>query len=495
MSLLIKEVQIIDGEGRPSYKADVLVQKNVISAIGNLKSKEADVIIDGVGNFLAPGFIDVDTDSDHYLSLFTNPRQSDFGTQGVTTILGGECGASLAPLLYGTLESIRKWGDPHDVNVNWHTVAEFLESLDKLRLGVNFGTLVGHSTIRRSLTHGENRPLTMKEIWVFKKILNRALKEGAFGFSTGLGYLHGRIASYEEIRELVSVLKPYGGIYATHLRSDSGAILESVAETLKIAKSTGVKTIISHFMPIKGFRGKFTDAIELINNSGLENFYFDVYPFDSTVVPIYTLLPLWAQKENLETMLKEIEDAEIIKRIAKDLKYLNPGDVVVSRAPHGENLVGKNLWQIMENYGLDPGEALIKIMNMTRMRATIFYRNIDRELLLDILKEDRALIGSNGNAMPNTKKFLKHERSTSTFPEFLRLATKNNLPLEAAIEKITSIPANFLGLKNRGVIKQGQIADLVIINKSDYEIKETILGGRRIGTHEKPNGEIIRHKM
>src|SRR3989338_9672270 len=179
-TLLIKGVQIVDGTGRPQFKGDIFIKDKKISAIGPFGGKSADAVIDGLGAFAAPGFIDVNTDSDHPLTLFSNPSQREFLLQGVTTVIGGHCGASLAPLLYGTLESIRKWADPTEININWHTVGELLKTLDKLPLGVNFATLAGHSTIRRALVGESNRRLTQKELAVFQKILEQSLDEGAY---------------------------------------------------------------------------------------------------------------------------------------------------------------------------------------------------------------------------------------------------------------------------------------------------------------------------
>ena len=184
MSLLIRNVRVLGSQKKLPERADVFVAGTTISAIGSFPKKEADVTIDGEGAYLAPGFIDVDTTSDHYLSLFEDLGQEDFLRQGVTTMIGGHCGASLAPLYYGELSSFRKWANLRAVNVNWHTLREFLSVLQRRRPGVNFGTFAGHSTMRREITGDAIRDLTRNEIRVMGGILDRALKEGAFGLST-----------------------------------------------------------------------------------------------------------------------------------------------------------------------------------------------------------------------------------------------------------------------------------------------------------------------
>ncbi len=488
MSLLIKNVQIIDGEGKPSYKSDVYIQKNIISAIGDLKDKEAEEVIDGLGNYLTPGFIDIDTDSDHYLDIFTNPRQEDFSKQGVTTIIGGQCGASLAPLMYGTLESIRQWSNPDLINVDWHTMAEFLHTLDKVPLGVNFGTFAGHSTMRRALVGDTERGLTKNEIAILKGILQQSVKDGAFGLSVGLGYAQGRIATEEEIRELVKSLKSLNAIYSVHLRSQTDDLLNSVREVIKVSSESGVKTVISHFRPIVGFENQFEEAIKLIKENS-DNVRFDIYPHETCIEPIYMLLPKWAQMDNLRIMQENIKNKEICGQIEKEFTSMQLGDIEVAKAPQNDNLVGKNLVQISENLGFTHAKALVELMKMTNLNAIVVYKNVNFDTLIKALSDDRAFIASNGNSPP--KNFLKHERSTNTFPKFLEIVFKNNLmPIEAAIKKITSVPAHFFGMENRGVVKEGKVADLVILDKNDCKIKEVILAGRSADA----KGRVLRHK-
>lgn len=187
MTLLIKNVQILGSVEKLSGTHDIFVTGDKISAIGDFGNKKADEIIDGQGAYLSPGFIDVNTDSDHYLSLLDHPQQEDFLQQGVTTIIGGMCGSSLAPLLYGSLESVQKWGDIRKVNVGWHSVAEFLTALNKLSLGVNFATLVGHSTVRRALVGDNLRDLSKNELRVLGGVLERSLQEVPSGFQPAWG--------------------------------------------------------------------------------------------------------------------------------------------------------------------------------------------------------------------------------------------------------------------------------------------------------------------
>ncbi|MBI2595063.1 MAG: amidohydrolase family protein, partial [Candidatus Colwellbacteria bacterium] len=429
--------------------------------------------IDGLGNYLAPGFIDINNDSDHYLTLITRPSQRDFTGQGVTTTIGGHCGSSLAPLIYGSLESIRKWADPEEINVNWHSLADFLKTLEKLPLGVNFGTLVGYSTIRRALVGEVNRRLNLKELAVAGRVLTQALQEGAFGLSTGLGYIHGRQASEKELSTLTKIVADFDGVYTTHLRSETDELVDSIKETIKIARASKVKAVISHLRPIKGFEDQFDEALKLLEKGAAKaSVYFDTSPSQTSVQAIYTLLPQSLQRKNLETMLEELEDTRTVALIKKEWQKPTARGMRVLSAPHHPYLIGKIIRD---------ADDFINLMVVTGLRATVLVPNINEEILASALLSSRALIASSDISL------------TNTFPKYLEIVVKDGTtPIEQAIKKITADPANYFGIKKRGVIKERSIADMVIIGKSDYKVRQTILGGKVVG-EEEVKGEILRH--
>lgn len=462
MSLLVKNVHVVGGDRDYGERADVFVTGDTISAIGHFPDKRAHQVIEGMGAHLAPGFIDVNTDSDHYLSLFDNPGQEDFLKQGVTTIIGGNCGSSLAPLLYGSLESIQKWTDVGSFNVNWHTVSEFFKTLEKKPLGVNFGTLAGHSTIRRAIVGEELRDLTVNELTVFIETLRRALREGALGFSTGLGYVHSRQTPYAEIKALAEVVEAEGGVYATHLR-DSGAGLEkSIEETLMIQSETRVRTLVSHFMPLKGGEKQYELALKRIEGLPEDaNLHFDIYPFERTVMPLYSFLPLWAQNGGIRVMLHNVRDEWMQPRILEDMPRRNPYDLTVGQAPGNETLVGKTLAELMDIYGTrDSRTALLKFMTFTNLKAAIYCKNISAKLIARGIKSPRSIVASNAASLGENRHAAKIERATDTFPKFLALAEQEQLmSLADAIRKITLVPARKFGLTGRGIIQEGYFAD------------------------------------
>jgi N-acyl-D-amino-acid deacylase len=481
MTLLVRNVQILGGVRDFPEPMDVFVAGDKISAIGHFPNKKADDVLDGQGAYLSPGFIDVNTDSDHYLTLFDYPSQDDFLKQGVTTIFGGMCGSSLAPLLYGSLESMRKWGGSEEkVNVNWHTVAELLASIDKRPLGVNFGTLIGHSTIRRALAGDELRDLTKNELNVFAETIRRALREGAFGVSTGLGYVHGRSATQVELKMLAGVAHEFGGIYATHLRDLGSRVAESVEETIALALSSGAKTLVNHFVPLARSGQEYASALKRIDDlPTAQDFHFDIYPFDTMLLPIYTFLPVWAQNGGTAKMLANIADPWLAKRILAEMDPVRADLVTIAQAPGNDFLVGKSLKEVADIYGMrDARGVMLRLMAETRLRGIILAKVIDEDLSRSALANPRSFIASNAPSFGVIKgrKQLKTERTTSTFATFLSLAEHGLLPIRDAIKKITRDPAREFDLALRGEIKEGNFADLVCFKNGEFRF--TVVNGR-----------------
>lgn len=507
MTLLIKNVQL-PGEADTTKDAaqrpfDVFVSGNKISAIGNFPNKRADMVLDGQGAYLSAGFIDVNTASDHYLTLLNDRSQEDALKQGVTSLIGGMCGASLAPLLYGSLESIQKWGDASRVNVNWHTMAEFLEVMDRRPPAVNFGTLVGHATVRRAIVGEALRDLTKNELGVFARTLEASLAEGAFGLSTGLGYVHARRTPYAELRTLAEVVKKYGGVYATHLRHDAVGVKESVEETIKLARDTGVSALISHFSPVMGAEKEYEEALALVNDLPPEvDLHFDIAPSASSLVPIYTFLPEWAQTGGIAVMNATINDEWLFPRIKKEMPAFDEANFVIAQAPGYEFLVGKSLKEIKEVYEADDcRDALLRLMQALQLRGSVLYKNLDAALIARAIASPRSLIASAAPSIPGSasgEKHFKSERTTSTFSVFLSLVEEQKImPLADAIKKITRDPAKKFGIAGRGEIKEGNFADLVCFRGG--EVKFTIVNGR---VAEKENefqaafpGSILRHPI
>ncbi len=274
MTILIKNIQLLDGAGRPPIKADVLTKNEKISSIGQIINYKADEIIDGRGAYLAPGFIDINNRQDCDFDIISNPGQKDFVLGGVTTVIGGQGGFSLAPLLYGRLESVRS-------NIDWHTVSEFFSVMKKRPLGVNFGTFVGHTVIRRDIIgESEFRNMTPNELKVLNLILKRSFKEGAFGVSVGLNDISISQISYFEFKKMAETAAQFKKIYSVNLNVKKENLADFVKKIIFLAKETGVKIFISDF-PSAGDLEEFgSDAVKLIKESAATgDIYFNAAYF------------------------------------------------------------------------------------------------------------------------------------------------------------------------------------------------------------------------
>lgn len=459
MTTLIKNGLVYSGDGTPPVKTDILLNDEFVAHLGNFSKEHAEVFVDATGALVMPGFIDVGNDADHYLSLIHTPELQHLLRQGVTTVIGGNCGASLAPLLTGSLRSIQKWGDLRSVNVNWRGVAEFLKMLEKRGVGVNFGTLVGHSTIRRELTAEEFRDLTDSEIEILKRMVDQAIQEGAFGFSTGLSYMHARRTSHYEINELVKVVAARGGVYSTHLRNAEGNLAESIEETLAAAKATNVNVHISHLQPLKDFAEPYAHALRSIEAAAAESHvHFGVYPFDMTALPIYALLPEWMQDGGLEIMLMHLSAENIDSRLLEHFLKFTAQDIIIGHIinPSLKGLEGKTLKEFAESRGILLNEALLQLMRITRLQAVLFYRNVDTKALETFLAHPNAIVTSDSAGLLVNQ---------GVFTTYLKHMTqKNGMPFEQALSKCSSLPAKKFRLKRRGLLKENYFADVVVLH-------------------------------
>lgn len=480
MTLLIKNVKILGGVKDFGEYSDVFVVGDKISAIGSFPQKDADVVVDGQGGYLAPGFIDIGSTADHYLDIFEDPSSEHLLSQGITTIVGGQCGFSLAPLLYGRLDMIKKWTDTDKLNINWHTTKEFFANLKKKKMGVNFATLTGHLTVRQELVGDADRDLTQNEMAVMKKVVDDSLLEGSVGVSFGLEYSHGKGTPFKEIKALAESVAKVDGICALHLRKRDKEIVSAFEEARTLAETIKAKVLISHFSPMIGAEAEYEKALaELYEVAPETQLYLTARPFEENILPIYFMLPDWAQKGSLDEMLHSVKDEWLSSRIMKDLPKLDPEKVRILKAVKNESLEGKSIKELMEIFGLSTfAETVRKVMLTTNLRATVTLGELDPKLLVATWKNPRTMVATFAP---------KAMSSNSTLMHFLgRVEKEEMLSLEDAIWKVSGFPAKILGFKGRGKIGEGYFADLTAFKNG--EVKFTILGGNLAYKNGEPAG-------
>ena len=484
LDILIKNGTIVDGLGTPAYHADIAIKNGRIEKIGFLGEPSVEIMIDAAGLYVAPGFVDINNASDRYWTLFSHPNLESHLYQGVTTIIGGNCGSSLAPLTTGNIIlAIQKWADVRQINVNWFTVKEFFEETKKRKLLLNFGTLTGHSTLRRDIVRDEFRDLNPKEMAQIKHLLKSALDEGALGFSTGLNYSHTKIAPPEEITSLVSILSTRGGsafggkqgkIYSTHLRDERKNLYESVLETIETAKKTQANVEISHFKAIGKDNWPLFDkslmAIEKAAEEGID-INFDIYPYTSTATVFYTLLPDWIAVGGRAKLVENLKNNEFKSKVISELqgKENDFKEIIVASGSIDKVFIGKTIDEIAKNQGGGIIEAIINLLIAAEGKLIVFWPALSEENFIKALKSPLSIVASDGAAynIGDAKDgFLVHPRSFGCFSRILSryVREKNVISLEEAIKKMTALPALKAGLAYRGAIKPKYFADIVVFN-------------------------------
>ncbi|RJQ29612.1 hypothetical protein C4565_01785 [Candidatus Parcubacteria bacterium] len=496
MAVLIKNGLVYDGLGNPPERKDVLIRGQFIAKIGTLSRSHADEVIDAHSMYVTPGCIDVTSHSDHHYSLFNEPNQEDLLSQGITSIIGGNCGFSLAPL-FGVLPDITtEWGSINGINVNWKTVKEFLGYFKEHPLGVNFGTLVGYTGLRRGTTKDRFRDLTDGELISIERMVDISIKEGALGVSFGLEHIHGMRTPFYEIERIARTVSRNKGICSIHMRDMREGIKKSVEESVSIAEKTGCGIHISHMQPLKKYNKQYIEALSyLSSHAHVTNIHFDINTFDTIPILLYELLPVWAQEESSKKMKENLCVDGFRTRLLEYIKKTAARDYVISHVPDRtlKFFEGKSMRELAMRAGVSYEEMIVNVMYATQFRATASVKIVDTDTIEQAVAHSQSVISSNSAAFG--KKEFKQNQGTHTFPEFFSFVEKKKIiPMEKAVEKTSSIPAKEFGINKRGVISEGNYADIVLW--SNNKPVQTFVNGlcawsAEIGCNNVRNGTIL----
>jgi len=465
---------LIDGSGTEAQRLDVGISGDSIAAIGDLSAAEAKHTINAEGCAVCPGFIDAHTHSDSYLLI--EPTSPSKIYQGITTEVCGNCGASAAPVT--SFEHLPSdWADK-SYHSKWSTTSEFRELIETQGIGVNMVMMVGHNTLRRSFVGYENRPATNDEMAVMTRNLEESLDAGARGLSTGLVYAPGMFAPTEEIAALAEVVKKHNGIYTSHMRSEGDQLLESIAETINIGEKAGVRVQISH-LKVSGRKNwhKIDAALELIRKARDRGVQVaaDRYPYVFGATDLDVVFPEWAADGGREGVLARLEDTDIRNRLRGELidsrDYDDWGGVLVGSTIHHDNFRFRGLSLIDVAVVLElehPVDAIFHLCRNDKMMTGAFFAGMSEDNMYRILKEPYLMLGSDASLRspsgPLSSDF-PHPRAYGSVPRFLRMVLdKKIMPLNEAVRKMTSLPAQQFALKNRGRISEGYAADMIVFD-------------------------------
>lgn len=474
--LLIKNCRIIDGTGAPWYRGTVAVKDGHIAKVAGpyeINDSAAKEVVDGEDLYLAPGFIDIHSHSD--TTIMQYPKAESRILQGVTTEIGGNCGMSAAPVssIKARRDELRAYIG--DMDYDWNTVGEFLDKVEEHKPSVNFGTAVGHGTIRIAAMGFENRKADGEEMESIRTLLRNALDDGAFAMSSGLIYPPGCYADTDELAELSEELPAYGAFYMTHMREEGAKVVASVEEAIEICRRSGAPLQISHHKVTDkaGWKKscKVTTAlIEEAREKGLD-VTADQYPYCASSTTMDSNIPDWAFEGGMEALFGRLQDPEIRKKLREESNAGHIGrwgDIYVGYVKSEKNqpLVGKSIEEIARMRGQDPADVCFDLVLEERGRVDEINFGMCEEDVEYIMQKPYIMTGSDGKAVSFEYPGRPHPRFFGTFPRVIAHYCKARglFPLETAINKMTAMPAARLGLQDRGIIREGMWADMVLFD-------------------------------
>ncbi len=495
LDILIKGGNVLDGTGNPWLRADIGIGGGKIKRVGVI-SGQAKETIEASGFVVAPGFVDLHTHND--LTILAHPNAESYVMQGVTTACVGNCGLSMAPVNPANLNLLKRYLSPFlvsdfDYGWQWKTLSEYYDRVEKQGVSQNLAPLVGQGTIRLAVKGFDSGEVSQDEMATMKQLLEQSLKEGAFGMSTGLIYPPGSYSTTEEVVELAGVLARYGALYATHMRNEGDKLLESLEEAVRIGEENGVAVEVSHHKAAgKANWGKVDATLRMMEQArkrGVE-INCDVYPYTAGSTTITALLPAWAQEGGVERMLERLQDREarsLMKRgFVEDtmegenlIKAAGWDGILIGACPSNKEYEGKSLEQILRGKSEldDPYEGFFDWLLEIGGHSTMVLFHMDESDVKTVMSSPLSSIISDAWVTAPGAGGKPHPRVYGTFPRLLGkyVREEKTLSLEDAVRKVTSMSAGKLGLQNRGLVREGFWADIVVfapdkvIDKATYD--------------------------
>jgi N-acyl-D-amino-acid deacylase len=498
--LVILDAIILDGTGGPAWRGDLGIVGDTITAVGSISPEQGSHVIETSGLHVAPGFIDIHTHSDD--SIVAYPSADSRVRQGVTTEVTGNCGYSAAPM--EGAEAERRRGDAEEeygLQVEWTGVASYFKALEELEISTNHALLLGQGTLRENVVGLENRRLTDDEMKSVLRAVEEGLDHGAVGLSTGLEYAPGRFTPTEEIVQLARVVARRNGLYASHIRNEEANLLAAVDEAIQIGRETGVRVEISHLKaagrPNWPKQQAALDLIESARRDGVQ-VLADAYPYTAYSTGLTIFMPTWALEggwSRLAQRLDDVTDRARIRDAYNSQISVDPGsyDLIViasTRSEKNQPLVGMNLVQIAERWDLEPVDAALRLLEEEEGRVGLVGHGMSPENVELVLSHPLVMIGSDGSSMAPTGRAAEtrpHPRSYGTYPRVLAhyVRERKIFDLPTAIKKMTSMPADQVGIKDRGRIARGMRADLVVFDAAEVQDQATFDDPHRypVGIH------------
>ena len=452
---IIRNGKIMDGTGNNWQLKDIAIVKNKIIAIGNLQNWKAGKEINAKGLVVAPGFIDVHAHIEG--GEARNPLATNFIYDGVTTVITGNCG-----------------GSADDMNA-------YFNYIDSLGVSINVAALMGHNNIRKQVMGTANRYATEQELIKMEAIADKAMKDGAVGMSTGLIYIPGTYAPTEEVVRLAKVISKNGGVYASHIRNEEDKVAEAVNEAIAIGREAKLPVEISHFK-VNGQNnwGRSNETLNLVKNARLEGIdvTIDQYPYTASSTNLGILLPDWVLADGQDSILARLKNADIRAKVKahsldlikrRGLKHFDYAYVANFKADtsyNGKNIREINLIRSNKDKAIDEAETIIQMMELGG--AQMVYHGMQDKDVANIMAYPFNMAASDagiavvGQSRPHPRAYGTNARVLGKYVREEKVMT-----LEDAIRRMTSLPADKFNLKQRGLLKEGYLADIVVFDENE----------------------------
>lgn len=469
MIIAIKNGNVYDGLGNPPSRKNILIRGDRIIRIDDAPIRNADVTIDALGAFVMPGFIDIGSYADKTMSIFSDPSQKNVVQEGITTQIIGNDGTSLVPFSPHSLELTRSYASHNETVHNWRRVKDFLLFFSKRKIGTNIGVLVGLSTTRSMFTRGEARDLTEKELDFCENVLRESFRDGALGFSIEYddnGYIEK--TSHNEAERFISIAAKAKCVYAAHL--PRFCLSRALEDTFLNLKDENTNLELSYARPFINQIEAYSETAEFMEKlSGKTYAHFDLNPFGESTVSAEAFLPQWARGKTRALTLDAIFSPGTRERLEEYFKTQKDNNLVIGSVVDASLrfLEGKTLQSFARNAGKSYEKGIMEFFRITKLRAHLLCSEC--EFISNQFINHHQIIFSWGRS--------KNARSGPL--EFLKFAEKGKfIVLEKAIEKMTSLPAKKFGIAKRGILAQGNYADIVVAR--DFQATNIFINGKRV---------------
>lgn len=479
-SYLFRGATLVDGSGNPPRQGDVAVAGGRIAAIGTRLAFPVAKVVDAGGLVLAPGFIDIHSHTD--MTLFRYPVAESKVFQGVTCEVVGNCGLGMFPVADGRTRELADLLALHDFQLPggglpWHDFASWADHVNRDGLGVHVAPLVGNAPLRVAAMGMADRPPTPAEMERMRQLLDEALRQGAWGMSSGLIYPPGSYAATAELVTLARTLTAAGALYASHIRNEGEGLMTALDEAIAIGRESGARVQVSHLKAMgRSNRGRSVEALARLaaaRAAGVD-VGADQYPYAASATTLTAVVPQWAHDGGVAALLQRLRDPDLRERLTAeidreiDAREGAVGIMVAVSSERNRGLSGLTIARIAAGWRCSPAQAVLRLLVEEDGAVGAIFFSMAEEDVEAILADPRVAVGSDGHGLNAAQAAgeATHPRSYGTFPRVLGryVRDKGLFSLESAVFKMTALPASRLGFTDRGVVQSGWAADLVLFD-------------------------------